>query len=670
MRRTNLHHTAARAYRFLREAGIELTLGGEPTFLPLEPEGLEWTVSAVGPTKLDYAYRFAQALMDQELQQAFAVLTPGKLYPGEVNPRWVLNVIQLHEGANPFPFSPTTKTALGETDLVALREEISAALTLHPSSWHPATDPTGSAENVAVLPLDWVSGAWRTERWPMDHISLIGAEGPAGLRLPLADLPEQAMRRALVVDHTGGFLNLFLPPLTQRPFLSLLRKLAGALSRAGIGAARLASYIPPDQSELWTRVGLAADPGVLEVNIPPCPSWETYAHWLRALDRAAATSGMCSFKRLSNGAVEGTGGGNHLLFGGPSLEHNPFFTRPGWVASMGRYFQHHPSLAFLFTGKFCGGASQAPRPDEAGIPIHELELAYSCLEALPPGDHRQLICETLRHLHADPSGSAHRTEICFDKFWTPTLPGGCSGLIEFRAIEALPDPAWNAAVAALWVAIAARTAKHPFRKRLVDWGLKLHDQYLLPSFLLADLQAVLRDLHAHGLDLRGDLWRRLWEWRFPLLLQTGEGLEIRAALEAWPLLSDLPTQGGGTSRFVDSSLSRIEISLPKSPRLGVTVNDRLVPLRATEGRRLVGGVRFRTSALFPCLHPSVAVQTPLKVTLIDLPSGTPLGEWQLTDPRRPLDPIPKSKPQRPRKRSLKPLRPHHPHLVTFDLRLA
>ncbi len=665
---TKLQTTTSKAHRILQEAESELTLGGEPTFLPLEPEGLEWTVSAVGPTKLIYAYRFAEALVDQKLQRAFVVLTPGKLYPGEVNPRWVLNVMQLHSGTNPFPFSSWQECKLRKADLIRLQKEIADLLLLRPLHWHRAVDLTERVDNLAVLPLDWFSGGWRTERWPDDPMTLIGAEGPAGLRLPLADLPEHALRRALVVDYTAGFLNLFLPPLPQRPFLILLRKLARALSRVGISSARLAGYIPPDTRNVWTRVGLAADPGVLEVNIPVCPSWEVYADWLRALDQAAAASGMCSSKRVANGTVEGTGGGNHLLFGGPSLDRNPFFTRPAWVASIGRYFQHHPALAFLFTGKFCGGASQAPRPDEAGIPIHELELAYSCLESLASGDHRQVICETLRHLHADPSGSAHRTEICFDKFWTPTLPGGCAGLIEFRAIEALPDYRWNAAVAALWVAIAARTANNPFRKRLINWGHQLHDQYLLPSFLFADLQAVLRDLRTHGLDLEMDLWRRLWEWRFPLLLKTEEGLEIRAALEAWPLLSDLPTQGGGTSRFVDSSLSRVEVSLPKSKNLGVVINGRLLPLQAEMGQRLVGGLRFRTSALFPCLHPSVPVQTPLTLTLFDTVTGFSLATWQLTDPRLPLSPLPNTSVER--RKSLKPLRPHHPSLVTFDLRLT
>src|SRR5689334_5052574 len=43
------------------------------------------------------------------------------------------------------------------------------------------------------------------------------------------------------------------------------------------------------------------------------------------------------------------------------------------------------------------------------------------------------------------------------------------------------------------------------------------------------------------------LFRQIWEWRFARLLSF-EGLAVRQALEAWPLLSDTPTDGGTTSK--------------------------------------------------------------------------------------------------------------------------
>ena len=119
-----------------------------------------------------------------------------------------------------------------------------------------------------------------------------------------------------------------------------------------------------------------------------------------------------SWKQTNHGGQEGTGGGNHLLWGGATLAANPFFSRPAWLAGLLRYWQHHPSLSYLFSGDSVGPASQAPRPDEALGAIFDLELAYRQLEQAeehpslePWGDHRALIGETLRHLHE--IGRAH-----------------------------------------------------------------------------------------------------------------------------------------------------------------------------------------------------------------------------------------------------------------------
>src|SRR5262249_28778798 len=148
-------------------------------------------------------------------------------------------------------------------------------------------------------------------------------------------------------------------------------------------------YVPIDLDPKWGRLGLTADPGVLEVNLPPCATWREYDRWLAELEAAAAKVGLRSWKPDKfRGAHAGTGGGNHLLFGGPTLDRNPFFSRPAWVASTLRCFQAHPCLAYLFTGCYVGPSSQAPRPDESGRGIYDLELAYSLLATQEPGDHR------------------------------------------------------------------------------------------------------------------------------------------------------------------------------------------------------------------------------------------------------------------------------------------
>ncbi len=49
----------SRQYRdIFARRGVEMTLGGEPTFVPVKPDGPEWNYSAVGPTKFAYAKKW------------------------------------------------------------------------------------------------------------------------------------------------------------------------------------------------------------------------------------------------------------------------------------------------------------------------------------------------------------------------------------------------------------------------------------------------------------------------------------------------------------------------------------------------------------------------------------------------------------------------------------
>ncbi len=625
---------ATRIRTILDQRGIHLTLGGEPTYVPLDPVGDEWSITALGPTKLPKARAFCREVMRSHFNGAFSILTPGKLYPGETNPRWVLHAVKARDGAPMLPDETRPQRDAVESDPDNLLGHLLLNMGLENSVLHKLSDPTERASVVRVLPLDQDSeGNWISEQWPLEDDDLVlgGADGGAGLRLPLGLLPETAIRRALTVELRNDRLVIFMPPLLQEAFIDLLGIIGAALTAEGLPAFEIEGYLPSDEAEIWERIGFAADPGVLEINLPPCADWNAYATWLRVLHECAATCGMRSAKPGVRGGLEGSGGGNHLLFGGPSHELNPFFTRPAWLVGICRFFQRHPSLAYAFTGKFVGASSQAPRPDETELPPAELELAYHTLENLEPGDHRQVISETLRHLHADTSGSAHCSEISFDKFWVPGTPGGCAGLIEFRAIEAMPNHEWNSWIALLWLGIAAAVLEKPNTKTVTRWDGALHDSMLLPTHIAADLQSVLDEVAEAGIDLRQGPWQEILDWRFPrLLADTTSGIEIRLAPEVWPLLSDYPTVGGGTSRFVDSSMLRLDISVPteSASTLQIAIAGHLLPLKPGPCGRSLAGLRFRTSALFPCLHPSLPVQLPLRIDIWTT-DGAACGSWIL-----------------------------------------
>jgi len=679
----------------LIEAGIQLTLGGEPTVVPLEPEGAEWSVTADGPTKLPIARRLAQELQLHAWPGSTLLYCPGKRYDGEVNPRWALRLITGLQGQPPVRWPHPCQPGLvgrqlagqqGEAWLARLAELL--RIELQPL---PLRDPLDQERRVWAVPLssdpdeandpdedsDPASRSipWRPAAWPLEEAlrELSGAPGPAGLRLPLQHMPDDLPRQVLTLEIGSDGWELFLPPLTRRPLETLLQAVADSLG--DLSAPRLSGVLPVDADGHWQVLGLTADPGVLEINLPICHGWADYHGWMTLLEQTCATVGLRSWKAAAGGRRACTGGGNHLLWGGPDLAHHPFFSRPAWLVGILRYWQHHPALGYLFSGPCVGPSSQAPRPDEAAGSIFDLELAYRAIEQAddgrspddPRGDHRSLIGETLRHLHADRSGNNHRCEISFDKFWNPGAPAGCLGLVEFRALETLPQVEWSSAIALLWSSLAAHLLEPSQRpKALREWGPELHDRMLLPSQLWADLEAILAELAADGLVLDPTPYRQIWEWRFPPLLEWRQGddwVVLQPAPEPWPLICDTPVQGGFTSRFIDGSLRRIEISVSDSFRQhgSLLLNGRPLPL---QGQALA--VRYRHQRLYPCLHPAIAPQLPLALDLI-----TPAGHsrFQLAEQDLTFLPLPAGSEPEPTPGAAAWSGRQRPGDLTIDLRL-
>jgi len=627
--------TAAAVEARLQKAGIQLTMGGEPTLVPDDPRGAEWSVAADGPTKLRYARRLAAEIKRRAWPGCTVLYCPGKQYDGEVNPRWALRLITA-KNCNPLvPLPPagaaTASHVPDATELSGLLAAIGRDLGCTLEAL-PLRDPLQADRQVWAIPLTCQEGQWRSLTWPLEEglRELSGAPGPAGLRLPLQHFPAGELRQVLTLERDPNDWALFLPPLEREPLVLLLQGIA--THSQGWQEPELSGVLPWDAMEHWQVLGLTADPGVLEVNLPVCRGWHDYAGWIQLLEEAGASVGLRSWKQQGE-RTEGTGGGNHLLLGGPSLDEHPFFTRPGWLVGLLRYWQHHPCLAYLFSGRSVGPASQAPRPDEGSASLLDLQLAHATLEQLPAGDQRVAIGETLRHLHADRSGNTHRSEISLDKFWNPAWTAGCQGLLEFRALESLPDHRWSSAVALLFRALAVRLVNPEHRPAaLRSWGAELHDRAMLPTSLWADLELVLADLAADGLALDPAPFRAIWEWRFPQLLHWQQGqaeLSIRQALEPWPLLCDTPVEGGTTSRFVDSSLRRFELIANASFRQHYRLVLQGRPLPWPHNPEQPVAVRFRQEALFPCLHPCLPVDLPLRLELHNASGGAPLARWQL-----------------------------------------
>jgi uncharacterized protein (DUF2126 family)/transglutaminase-like putative cysteine protease len=523
----------------------------------------------------------------------------------------------------------------------------------------------GEPKGLAI-PLHRAAGdeEWSTGRWTIRRgaLFLIAGDSPIGLRLPLRSIawsappaePERSLFAAvpelpstplqtpakesvpvpitaLCVELRGGHPHVFLPPLHDFAHFAELVAVVEAAAAATGTQVVIEGYPPPSDAR-HEHFSVTPDPGVIEVNIHPSDSWpDLVANTTTIYDEATGV-GLCAEKFALDGLHTATGGGSHLTLGGRRPADSPLLRRPDLLRSLVTFWQHHPSLSYLFSGRFVGPTSQAPRVDEGRHEsLYELEIAFAELDRLAAEEtvlpwH---VDRLLRNLLVDLSGNTHRAEFCIDKLFSPESERGRLGVVELRGFEMAPHPQMALVQGLLVRSLVARFWAEPYSGPLVRWGTELHDRFLLPWWIAADIQSVADDLAAHGFAFDGAWIDPFLEFRFPRLGITnvdGVSVELRAAIEPWNVLGE--DAAAGSSRFVDSSLERLQVRVDglTPARHAIACNGFAVPLHPTgTPGSFVGGVRFRARQVPAALHPTIGVHSPLRFDLVDRWTDRSLG---------------------------------------------
>ena len=306
---------------------VRLTMGGEPTFVSLDDRlGDEWHFTALSPEKKKLGFDLFQRLSKRFATGALAQHAQGKWYPGEILPRWAMNMFwRVDQQAlwldDSLLADPDVKGKLKPDVAGAFLEALADVLGVGKAFVLPAYEdlpyllwkeqripnegemldadlfeaterkrlqakldtnvgkPTGY-----VLPLAfsaktdrWMSNAWAFRTAKM---MLIPGDSPVGLRLPLGALP--------VVPAKLAEAHIF-PPRSPFAETGPLPDTAAAVAAYGQPKAIAPAKKKPDPNGL-VRSAICAEvrDGKLFLFLPPLAYVEHYLDLINAIQAVAA----------------------------------------------------------------------------------------------------------------------------------------------------------------------------------------------------------------------------------------------------------------------------------------------------------------------------------------------------------------------------------------------
>ena len=195
----------------LSRNNVNLTLGGEPTFVSIDDyDHPQWNTAALGQEKLDKSLVLLNGLAKKFSPDGVWAQSQGKWYPGEALPRWALSLYWRNDGAalwkDPklnglFDYRQNNTIEHGLSLIKAIAAKFSIddqhAIAAFEDAYYfewkkqqhqdsDLTDTNYESPRGYVLPLKknerWSSSAWNL---PREKLFLIPGDSPMGYRLPL-----------------------------------------------------------------------------------------------------------------------------------------------------------------------------------------------------------------------------------------------------------------------------------------------------------------------------------------------------------------------------------------------------------------------------------------------------------------------------------------------------
>jgi uncharacterized protein (DUF2126 family) len=325
---------------------VRLTMGGEPTFVAVDdPDGAEWNIDALGPTKRLRAGELLERLRARYAPRGFVHVGQGKWYPGEQLPRWSFACYWRRDGEPAWTDArliADEREPAGHTapDAERFVRHLATRLGVSDEYVQPGfedvwyylwrerrlpvnVDPFDSRLDDELerarlrrvfsqkldavvgysLPLEPIaarSTRWRSGPWFMrdGRRYLIPGDSPMGYRLPLDVLPWSAAGDRPSFEPPDPFA-----PRAPLPSHAVLRP-APLTQPSSLAVAPAAAPIPagPNVSspvrgesargQVRTALCTEARDGVLYVFMPPVDTLDAYLELVAAIEATAADLGM------------------------------------------------------------------------------------------------------------------------------------------------------------------------------------------------------------------------------------------------------------------------------------------------------------------------------------------------------------------------------------------